>query len=70
MNNVDTVIVAARVEAELAERVRELADAGDRSLSREIRRALREHVRFTSSNAYPGPGSAMAPRPGDADQEA
>jgi hypothetical protein len=38
------VTVAARVPPELAEAVRTLADAGDRTVSREVFRAIREHV--------------------------
>jgi hypothetical protein len=36
--------VAAKIPADLAEAVARLADAGDRSMSGEIRRAIREHV--------------------------
>jgi hypothetical protein len=38
------VTVAARVEPGLAAAVARLAEAGDRSISREVRRALLEHV--------------------------
>jgi hypothetical protein len=66
----NTVTVAARVEPELAEAMQDLADAGDRSLSREIRRARRSHVRLTSASEYPGrDDAAREPRPGAADRE-
>lgn len=38
------VQIGAKVPAELAEAVARLADDGDRSISGEIRRAIREHV--------------------------
>jgi hypothetical protein len=38
------VTVAARVPPELAQQVAALAEAGDRTLSREVFRALRAHV--------------------------
>jgi hypothetical protein len=38
------VTVAARVPPDLADAVRTLADAGDRTVSREVFRAIREHV--------------------------
>jgi predicted transcriptional regulator len=36
--------VAGRVEPELADRVRRLADAGNRTVSREVAEAIRRHV--------------------------
>jgi hypothetical protein len=50
------VHVGARVEPELAEAVAQLAREGDRSLGRQIRRALSEHV----AQQLPGVGSAPA----------
>jgi hypothetical protein len=44
VNRERKVTVAARVPPELAEAVRTLADAGDRTVSREVFRAIREHV--------------------------
>jgi hypothetical protein len=41
---VNKVCVGARVEPELAQGVRRLADAGNRSLSREVAEAIRRHV--------------------------
>jgi hypothetical protein len=38
------VPVAAKVPSKLAQAVRDLVDAGDRSVSREVRRALETHV--------------------------
>jgi predicted transcriptional regulator len=38
------VTVAARVPPDLAEAVAALADAGNRSISREVSAAIREHV--------------------------
>jgi hypothetical protein len=50
------VQVGSRLEPELAAAVAELADAGDRSVSREIRRAIREHVqRSEAPGAPPSP---------------
>jgi hypothetical protein len=51
------VTVAARVPPELAEAVRTLADAGDRTVSREVFRAIREHVDKA------GPPSTLAEAP-------
>jgi predicted transcriptional regulator len=46
------VTVAARVPPALADAVRALADAGDRTVSREVASAIREHVdRAPSSQA-------------------
>ena len=42
--NAHLVHIGARVEAELAEAVAQLAREGDRSLSRQVRRAIVEHV--------------------------
>jgi hypothetical protein len=53
------VQVGARVEPELAAAVAQLADDGDRSVSREIRRALRYHVQHSSG----GPPPTPAPEP-------
>src|SRR5215218_1577065 len=38
------VTIAARVPPDLAEAVAELADAGDRTVSREVFRAIKSHV--------------------------
>jgi hypothetical protein len=51
------VHVGAKVEPALAEAVRQLADNGDRSLSREIRRAIAEHVERATD-----PGGSSSPR--------
>lgn len=61
MSNVNEpkVTVAARVEPELAAAVARLAEAGDRSFSREVRRALREHVKdFSAAAMTPTPAPA------------
>ena len=39
-----TVIMTIRIDAELHERMKQLAAAGDRPIAHEIRRALRRHV--------------------------
>ena len=61
--------VAAKIPAELAEAVARLADAGDRSMSGEIRRALREHVAKDSgasrSSLAPNVPAAYTPGPTD-----
>jgi hypothetical protein len=41
---VNKVCVGTRVEPDLAQAVRRLADAGNRSLSREVAGAIRRHV--------------------------
>lgn len=38
------VTVAAHVSFELAEKIRRLAEVGNRSISREVAAAIREHV--------------------------
>jgi hypothetical protein len=38
------VTVASRIPSDLADAVAQLADAGDRTMSREIFRAIRDHV--------------------------
>jgi hypothetical protein len=43
-NQARKVTIAARVPLDLAEAVAALADAGDRSVSREVFRAIRTHV--------------------------
>jgi predicted transcriptional regulator len=59
-NREHLVHVGAKVESALAEAVRQLADNGDRSLSREIRRAIAEHVeRSTDPGASPPPGRSV-----------
>ena len=55
------VTVAARVPPELAEAVRTLADAGDRTVSREVFRALREHVDKADSPSVPVAKAPAAP---------
>jgi hypothetical protein len=47
------VTVAARVPPDLAEAVARLADAGDRSISREIGRAIQEHVANQDPAVFP-----------------
>ncbi len=58
--------IAARVPPELAEAVAALADAGDRTVSREVFRAIRTHVETSavggsSANAV-GRSSVEAPQ--------
>jgi hypothetical protein len=48
-NREHLVHVGAKVEPNLADAVRQLADDGNRSLSREIRAAIAEHVSKESS---------------------
>jgi hypothetical protein len=43
-NQEHLVPISAKVPSELADAVSRLADAGDRSVSREVARAIREHV--------------------------
>ena len=60
--NQGLVCIGARVEPELADAVARLADSGDRSISREVRRSLIEHVHGglpPSSRAVEGRGAAM-----------
>jgi hypothetical protein len=52
------VHVGAKVEPDLADAVRQLADDGNRSLSREIRAAIAEHVSKESSATAVAPSSA------------
>jgi hypothetical protein len=64
VNNANkSISLGARVEPELAEAVRSLDSAGDRTVSREVRRALLEHVAQSSSSpsldAAEGRGGAM-----------
>jgi predicted transcriptional regulator len=47
------VPVAAKIPAGLAEAVARLADAGDRSVSGEIRRAIREDVERADAGGCP-----------------
>ncbi len=49
VNQTEERVVAARVPVEVAERLARLAAAGDRSISGEIRRALREHIEAEGS---------------------
>jgi predicted transcriptional regulator len=51
--NAKLIPVAARVPPELAEAVARLADAGDRSVSGEIRRAIREYVERADAGGCP-----------------
>ena len=55
------VTVAARVPPDLAEAVRTLADAGDRTVSREVFRALREHVDKADPPSTPVAEAPAAP---------
>jgi hypothetical protein len=69
--NEHLVCLGARVEPELAEAVRALASAGDRSVSREIRRALLQHVAGTpplsgTQRAVVATSDAVAARVGEA----
>ena len=59
VENAGLVCVGARVEPELALALRQLAEAGDRPLSREIRRALIEHV--AKEDFSPTPPSQVGP---------
>jgi len=47
------VQVGAKVPCELAEAVAQLADEGNRSISREIRSAIAEHVDRSSAGSSP-----------------
>ena len=60
VNSAHLVHVGAKVEPALAEAVRQLADSGDRSLSREIRRAIAKHVERATN---PGGGFSSFSRP-------
>jgi hypothetical protein len=51
VNREHLVHVGAKVEPDLADAVRQLADDGNRSLSREIRAAISEHVKESSPAA-------------------
>jgi hypothetical protein len=71
VNTERKVTVAARVPPDLADAVRTLADAGDRTVSREVARAIREHVDKASppSNLVaeaPAPPSIVAGAPPEA----
>jgi hypothetical protein len=44
VKTVRKVVIATRVPLTLADAVADLAERGDRSVSREVARALREHV--------------------------
>jgi predicted transcriptional regulator len=56
------VTVAARVPPELARAVAELADVGNRTLSREVASAIAEHVeRSASSGSLAEPAERSAP---------
>jgi hypothetical protein len=60
------VQIGAKVPAELATALAELANAGDRSVSREIRRAVREHVdRSGGSSSSPHRPTNPAERVGE-----
>jgi predicted transcriptional regulator len=48
VNRERRVTIAARVPPELAEAVAALADAGDRTVSREVFRAIRTHVQMST----------------------
>jgi len=61
-NRAPKVIVGARVEHELAQAVAALAAAGDRTISRQIRRALVEHVDRQSLSAVGTSSQASAGR--------
>jgi predicted transcriptional regulator len=60
VNKTYKVTVAGRVDPELAQAVRRLADLGNRSVSREVDAALRRHVmleQFSSQPVTAGGGS-------------
>jgi hypothetical protein len=62
VNRETKVTVASRVPPDLAEAVAQLADAGDRTISREIGRALKEHVaRSAQVSAAQGDGPSSPP---------
>jgi hypothetical protein len=58
--NEHLVCLGARVEPELAEAVRALASAGDRSVSKQIRRALLEHVEHLPDSSFSGSAQRTA----------
>ena len=73
--------LTAHVSSDLAQAVRELAEEGERSVSREVAKALRNHVETVRSFGPPGrtrtesPESAAGPlrestRPAHAGEEA
>jgi hypothetical protein len=72
VNRERKVTVAARVPPELAEAVRTLADAGDRTVSREVFRAIREHVDKASPPSIPvaAPAAPSDPHAAGAPPEA
>jgi predicted transcriptional regulator len=49
-----TTTISAHVPSGLAQQVRALAEAGNRSTSREVAQALREHVEAATSGERPG----------------
>jgi hypothetical protein len=59
------VPISAKVPSELADAVSRLADAGDRSVSREVYRALRSHVERSggslAAQTRPSPAEPGAP---------
>jgi hypothetical protein len=60
------VPVAAKVPVALADAITQLADAGDRTVSREIRRAIAAHVRQSEEEGrgpVPPPSTPAGPRP-------
>jgi hypothetical protein len=57
VNTERKVTVAARVPPALAQEIARLADAGDRTLSREVARAIQEHV----ANKVPGSLPPLSP---------
>jgi hypothetical protein len=68
-NREHLVHVGAKVQPDLADAVRQLADDGNRSLSREIRAAITEHVKessTTSADPSAAARSATASERGDA----
>jgi hypothetical protein len=62
--NTRKVTIAGRVEPGVAEAVRALADRGDRTVSREVATAIREHV-ARAEQVYPESGgfSSSSHRP-------
>jgi hypothetical protein len=55
------VTLASRVPPDLADAVRTLADAGDRTVSREVFRAIREHVDKADPPSIPVAEAPAAP---------
>jgi hypothetical protein len=67
VNDVNThakpkVVIGSRVSVELAQEVARLADAGDRTVSREVAAAIRNHVESErSAGAFSPPSPPPTP---------